>query len=54
MFEQIDIKLHEEVASLPPTFSANDGWFGENGSILDLLYRTLAVKRLKDEEKAKQ
>ena len=51
MFAEVDIILLDQVDFLPPNFSANEGWFGQKGSILDLLYRALVIKRVKQQEK---
>jgi hypothetical protein len=50
MFEALEIELEHLDSSLPPGYSPNNGWFGKTGSVLDLLYKALMIKRARDKE----
>ena len=50
MFEAAEIELEPLDPSLPPGYSPNNGWFGDTGSALDLLYKALMIKRARDKE----
>lgn len=50
MFEGLEVECEELDPSLPPGYSPNNGWFGKTGSVLDLLYKALMIKRARDKE----
>lgn len=48
MLKHMEIVADEMDPSLPPGYTPNNGWFGKQGTILDLAYRALLIKRARD------
>ena len=50
IFEEFEFDFEKLDPNLPPTYNLNKGYFGQPISILELTWRAIVLKKLKDEK----